>query len=59
MSRLNNFSDKVIVMVLVFIFSTTNNLSGQDALKTDKKIDKELTKLLKDKSIANNVFEFF
>jgi tripeptide aminopeptidase len=53
MSRLNNFSDKVIVMVLVFIFSTTNNLSGQDALKIDKKIDKELTKLLKDKSIKS------
>ena len=57
MSRLNNFSDKVIVMVLVFIFSTTNNLSGQDALKTDKKIDKELTKLLKDKSIKS-AFEY-
>ncbi len=57
MSRLNNFSDKVIVIILIFIFSMTNNLSGQDALKTDKKIDKELSKLLKDKSIKS-AFEY-
>tara|TARA_R110000765_G_scaffold191027_1_gene296148 strand:- start:514 stop:1818 length:1305 start_codon:yes stop_codon:yes gene_type:complete len=57
MRRLNNFSDKIIVMVLVFIFSITNNVYGQDALKTNKKIDKELTKLLKDKSIKS-AFEY-
>jgi acetylornithine deacetylase/succinyl-diaminopimelate desuccinylase-like protein len=53
MIRLNNFSNKVIVIMLVFIFSMTNNLFGQDALKTDKKTDKELAKLLKDKSIKS------
>ena len=57
MRRLNNFSDKIIVMVLVFIFSITNNVYGQDALKTNKKIDKELAKLLKDKSIKS-AFEY-
>ena len=57
MRRLNNFSDKIIVMVLVFIFSITNNVYGQDALKTHKKIDKELAKLLKDKSIKS-AFEY-
>tara|TARA_R110001592_G_scaffold277725_2_gene544907 strand:- start:64 stop:1368 length:1305 start_codon:yes stop_codon:yes gene_type:complete len=53
MNRLNNFSNKVIVIMLVFIFGMTNNLSGQDVFKTDKKIDKELTKLMKDKSIKS------
>jgi acetylornithine deacetylase/succinyl-diaminopimelate desuccinylase-like protein len=57
MSRLNKFSDKVIVIMMVFIFSMTNYLSGQDTLKTDKKIDKELTKLLKNKSIKS-AFEY-
>lgn len=57
MRRLNNFSDKIIVMVLVIIFSITNNVYGQDALKTNKKIDKELAKLLKDKSIKS-AFEY-
>ncbi|WP_339656876.1 M20/M25/M40 family metallo-hydrolase [uncultured Maribacter sp.] len=57
MSRLNKFFDKVILTMLVFVFSVSNNLYGQDASKIDKKIDKELTKLLKDKSIKS-AFEY-
>lgn len=57
MGRVKNFSNRVMLIVMVLLFSYANNLSGQESLKTDKKIDKELTKVLKDKSI-HNAFEY-
>lgn len=44
---------KVMLGFIVFIFCLPNTLSGQENLLVDKKIEKELTRLLKDKSIKS------
>ncbi|WP_212744257.1 M20/M25/M40 family metallo-hydrolase [Maribacter sp. ACAM166] len=57
MSQVYFLRDKAMLGLIVLFLCFTNILSGQENLMVDKKIEKEVVKLLKDKSIKN-AFEY-
>ena len=57
MGQVNGLMKKALVVLTVLLFGFVNEMFGQDNLMADKKIDKEITKLFKDKKIKS-AFEY-